>query len=386
MRTVAAEGTGLPRARVSVASALIAALLLAGSLGALREAQAASPAAPAASTRPAAAPQVRYIREWWLDEARQRHVQVRIALPPKAAGATAQAPMPVLLFSTPQGWRWGGYAEHYRELSAEMLRRGVVTVTVSHPDLDEPMGANERWADVYPGVLTGKRNDAPVDRFEDWGFVLRRLQAMAAQKAGDWPALDFERLAVGGHSSGTWTALHLVGMPVRDREGRVFATQRDARIKAFLLFSAPLEHQGPSREDLSRIGPVPGLHVAGHQDFPEYRQAAYRYAHRAPQVWLVAEGGHNVGAGGSDTLVLEVAGAFVDLYLNGRTEARERLSYESLESFKPALRQFSSKPALAVKPPDQRDFVAWARDHLPGARWLHERAMAQARSREAAAR
>lgn len=331
-------------------------------------------------------PVPRYIREIWLDPVRQRHVNVRIALPTPDMVRQRQDAMPLLLFSAPQGFRWGGYADNYEDLSQEMLQRGVVTVTVSHYDADEPMNANERFADVYPGVKTGTRNDAAVDRYEDWLFVLERLKALNQRRPADWPALDLERLAVGGHSSGTLTALHLAGLPVRDRAGQVFATHHDPRVKAFVVYSYPLEYRGPSRDDLKHVGAVAGLHVAGSTDHPEYRNTAYRYIHRAPQHWLVAEGDHNVGATGSIPLILEVTGSFIDVYLNGKAAQRGRLSRDALESFGPALKQLTSKPATTFKAPDQRDFVAWVRDVLPGGRWLHERAMSHARSRGAEAR
>ena len=340
--------------------------------------------------RPVREPEVRYVREVWLDAARQRHVNVRIALPTREATREAarqrREPMPVMLFSAPQGFRWGGYSDHYEDLSQEMLRRGVVTVTLSHYDIDEPMNAHERFADVYPGIQTGTRHDAAVDRFEDALFVLQQLETLGKARAGDWPILNLDKLAVAGHSSGTLTALHLAGMPVRDKAGQVFATHRDPRIKAFVLYSFPLEYRGPSREDLKQVGAVAGLHVAGSNDHPQYRNTSYRYVHRAPQHWLVAEGGHNIGSTGSEALVLEVSGSFIDVYLNGQAAQRSRLSSEALASFGPALVQLSSKPATRFKPLDRRDFVAWAREALPGGRWLHDQAMLQSRSREGAAR
>lgn len=322
--------------------------------------------------------EVRYLRERWLDTTRQRHVNVRIALP----ATPAEAPMPVLLFSSPQGFRWGGHQEQYVPLTREMVRRGVVMVTVSHVDADEPLNAAERFADVYPGVLTGSRNDPSVDRYEDMRFVLAELERRQAQGAAAQPRLDLDRIAVAGHSSGTLTALHVAGMPVRDRQGQVQARPRDPRIRAIVLYSLPLEYRGPSREDLREVGAVAGLHVAGSQDHPQYRNTAYRYLNRAPQHWMVAEGGHNIGASGSEPLVLEVTGAFIDVYLNGRQAQRSRLDAEALGRFGSALQQLRSKPAQRFKALDQRDFVAWARDTLPGGRWLHELGIRQGLQRE----
>lgn len=340
---------------------------------------------PAAGIRAAdAAPALRWQRERWLDTERQRHVLVRMALPAlPAPGPASAAPLPVLLFSSPQGYRWSGHTDQYVDLSRELLRRGIVMVTVSHVDADEPMAAHERFADVYPGVLTGARNDPSVDRYEDLRFVIRQLEALNAGAASGWPRLDLDRIAVAGHSSGTLSALQLVGMPVRDRSGQLYARQHDPRIKAFVIYSYPLEYRGPSREDLQQVGAAAGLHVAGSQDLPQYRQTAYRYLNRAPQYWLVAEGGHNIGARGSDALVLHTTGSFLEVYLKGQHSQRGRLEVDALEGFGSALKQYRNKPGQRFKSWDQRDFAAWARDTLPGGRWLHDRAMAHALQQEA---
>lgn len=332
--------------------------------------------------RPTGGPEVRYVREIWLDPVRQRHVNVRIALPPKLAVQGNEPALPVLLFSAPQGFRWGGYADNYEDLSQALLQRGVVTVTLSHYDLEEPMSAGQRFSDVYPGIQTGKRNDPAVDRYEDGLFVLGQLAQLNERLAGGGPRLDLERLAVGGHSSGTLTALHLAGMPVRDRSGQIFARHQDPRIKALVLFSYPLEYRGPERDDLTQVGNVAGLHVAGSKDHPQFRNTSYRYLNGAPQHWLVAEGDHNVGATGSEALILELTGRFMDVYLKGEAQHRPSLNLDALHSFGPALQQYTSKAATRFKAPDQRDFVAWARDRLPGGRWLHDRAIAHYRNQD----
>jgi hypothetical protein len=325
-------------------------------------------------------PEARYLREVWLDTDRLRHVNVRIALPLKSALPPADRAMPVLLFSAPQGYRWGGYADNYEDLSQEMLKRGVVTVTVAHYDIDEPMGPNERFSDVYPGILTGKRHDPAVDRYEDWLFVLRELQTRNQRRLDAWPTLNLDRLAVAGHSSGTLTALHLAGLPVRDRQGTAVAKHDDPRIKAFVVYSYPLEYRGPSRADLQQVNAVAGLHVAGVDDHPQFRQTAFRHLRKAPQHWLVADGGHNIGATGSVDLVLEVTGTFIDAYVNEQPQQARRLTASSFQNFKPDFKLFASKPAMSYVAPDHRDLAVWARDLLPWGRWLHDRAISHARS------
>jgi len=345
-----------------------------------------------AAPPPADPGSVRYIHEIWLDPARQRHVNVRIALPPLGSprlGSPQRSggAMPVLLFTAPQGFRWDGHADQYEPLAEELMRRGVVMVTVTHYDLAEPMGPGERFQDIYPGILTGSRNDPAVDRFEDCLFVLATLARINSERRDAWPRLDMDRLAVAGHSSGTLTALHLSGLPVRDRDGGVFAVHRDARIKAFVIYSYSLDYSGPSRADLMQVGAVPGLQVAGSDDHPEYRNTPYRFIHAAPQYWLVAKGNHNVGAGGSDELILQATGDFVDAYLsnnvNNKNAALARLDTKTLEAFGSDFREFASKPASRWPQPDRRDVAAWAVDFLPWGEWLHARTIARYRALQA---
>lgn len=326
--------------------------------------------------------EARYIREIWLDESRQRHVNVRIALPHPAAPHADSAALPVLLFSTPQGFRWGGHTDHYTELAEELLQRGVVMVTVNHYDLDEPMEGGERFSDIYPGIRTGKREDAAVDRFEDCLFVLDELARIDAEGRDGWPGLDLERIAVAGHSAGTLTALHLSGMPVRDANGQVFAARRDPRVQALILYSYPLEYSGPSRADLKQVGAIPGLHVAGSRDDPEYRNTSYRYLGAAPQYWLVVEGDHNVGAFGSEELVLQVTGDFVDAHLRQDAAAKERLRRSALVAHGGALVEFGTQFPSVWPKLDHRDFVAWVREFLPWGEWLHARAIEHTRAGE----
>jgi hypothetical protein len=327
-------------------------------------------------------PALRLAREIWLDTARQRHVNVRIALPPRGAAQAQGAAMPVVLFSAPQGFRYGGHVDAYEPLAEMLLKRGVVMVMVFHYDLLEQMGRNERFADIYPGIRTGARNDAPVDRFEDCLFVLDQLSRINAERRDGWPTLDLSKLAVIGHSSGTLTAMHLSGLPVRDRDGKVFAVHRDPRVKAFVVYSYPFEYSAPGRADVKQVGAVAGLHVAGTEDHPDYRNSAYRYIDGAPQYWLVAKGDHSVGEFGSEALILQVTGDFIDAYLNGNAGARGRLSLDTLKSHRPALKQFLEKPPSYWPRLDQRDFAAWARESLPWGKPLHVRAIAYQRTRD----
>lgn len=308
-----------------------------------------------------------FLREIWFDETRQRHVNVKLAFPK----SPSEQAMPVLLFSAPQGWRWGGQRDSYEYLADEMVNNGVAMVIMSHYDITETQGTPEKFADIYPGILTGSVNDPAVDRYEDGQFVLRELARGNGQALPRWPKLDLQTIAVGGHSAGVLTALHLCGLPVRDQQDQIYIAKPDPRIKAFMIFGYPMEYRGPRREDLKQVRGVAGLHVVGSQDQPTYHNTSYRYIGGAPQYWLVAEGTHDVGDRGSRELVREVTSRFARAYLFDDATARNLLRLGKFEDTKGDLQQYRVKLVERRWHVDQRDFVAWARNVLPWGRWLH---------------
>jgi hypothetical protein len=323
-----------------------------------------------------------YIREDWLDKVRQRHVNVRISFPESIRTSNIPEALPVLLFSTPQGWRWGGHRDYYEYLAEEMANRGVSMVTISHYEASEKLSQNETFDEVYPGILTGTRHDAAVDRYEDSLFVLRELARINTEQRPGWPVLDVSTLAVGGHSSGVLTALHLSGLPVRDQHNQIYAQHQEPLVKAFVVFGYPLEYSGPSRRDLKQVGSIPGLHVAGSEDHPRYRHTSYRYISGAPQYWLVVPGNHNVGAEGSLSLLGEITGRFISAYLLGDQTARRNLVYTAFEDPKEEIQQFQHKFTRPRWLWDHRDFVAWARESMPWGKWLHDWSVAYHRTQE----
>lgn len=324
-----------------------------------------------------------HLREVWLDAARQRHVNVRISFAAPRHQDPAQRPQAVFLFSSPDGYRWGGYHDHYEYLAEELARRGIVMVTLSHFDVHEPLEPHETFAQVYPGILTGRRDDPPVDRYDDMRFVLRELARIDAERRGDWPVLDTSRVGVGGHSSGVLTALHLCGMPVRDRHGQVHADQRLPEVKAFVIMGYPLEYSGPERRDLKRVHGVPGLHLVGSDDAPAYRQTSYRYITGAPQFWMVVTGNHDVGALGPFPLLQEAIGGFLGSYLLDDGRTRTDFGQKPWQASTKDLHAFERQPEQWWRRVDRSDVVAWLRDTLPWGTWLHDWSLRYHRSRKA---
>ncbi len=317
----------------------------------------------------------RYLREIWFDEARQRHVNVKLAFPETTS---SEHVMPVLLFSTPQGWRWGGHRDSYEYLADEMIRHGIAMVIMSHYDITETEGTSEkeRFEDIYPGILTGSISDPAIDRYEDGQFVLRELERKNTLSLAGWPPLDMQTIAVGGHSAGVLTALHLCGLPIRNQRDEIYAAKLDPRVKAFVIFGYPMEYSSPRRRDLKQVRSVPGLHVVGSRDHPRYRNTSYRFIGGAAQYWLVAEGTHDVGDIGSRGLIRDVTSRFLRAYLFHDISARQSMRWDQFASQQGNMRQFRTKLVERWWHVDQRDFVAWVREVLPWGRWLHDASIA----------
>lgn len=344
------------------------------------------------TTTPLSADEPYYLRDIWLDPARQRHVNVRLSFTTSRRNAKDLTAQPLLLFSMPQGWRWGGYQDQYEYLAAELAQRGLVMVTIGHYHIDETTGKNETFSALYPGIQTGTRHDASVDRYEDMRFVLRELARINARQPADWPILDLDAIAVGGHSSGVLTALHLCGLPVRDKRGQIYTEQRAPQVKSFVIMGYPKAYSGPSRRDLQRVQGIAGLHIVGSQDAPAYRNTSYRYIGRAPQYWLVVTGGHGVGSIGPLNLLREIIGTFISGYMLSDYLARDTLHRANLnpttwKTSTDQLHVFEKKPAPSWRHWwDRRDLIARLRTTLPWGIWLHDRSIAYYRDMRALAK
>ncbi len=161
----------------------------------------------------------------WHDAKRDRTVPVRIYLDRKLA-----KPRPVVIFSH----GLGGSREDYEYLARHWSEAGWIAVMVEHKGSNRdvlrsatPMAAMKRAA-VDPDNL--------VNRPRDISFVIDILEKLN-QAEGDWRGwFQLDRIGVGGHSFGAYTAMAVAGMNfiLPDGNKMNFA---DKRIKAALVLS-----------------------------------------------------------------------------------------------------------------------------------------------------
>jgi len=182
---------------------------------------------------------------------------------PGAAPIRDRGPFPFLVFS--HGYGGGGIGSVF--FTEALASRGWIVAAPDHEDRDKAVrirtGAQriDGWAYLRRArelAATGRGFDrqAHAYRLDDLVRVLDRLQE--SEEFG--PLIDGNRIAVGGHSLGGFTALGIAGAI----EGR-----RDERVKAVLLFSPGIFMY--AREELAAVK-VPTMFFLGERERNERRQ------------------------------------------------------------------------------------------------------------------
>ena len=187
----------------------------------------------------------------WLDAARERRVPVRLYLPD---AASADAPVPLVVFSHGIGGSRGGYSY----LGRYWASQGYASLHLQHVGSDRNVWFGNPFELV--SRLQGAAQEAEaVARVRDLSFALDQL--LRSELA---PRLDAQRIVAAGHSYGANTTLLAAGAIVQRNGERL--ELRDARIKAAIVLSAPPFYGEASPQQI--LGPihVPSLHVTATED------------------------------------------------------------------------------------------------------------------------
>ncbi len=228
--------------------------------------------------------------EIWRDEARGRDVPVKVYVP---GSATSEARAPVVVFSHGMG----GSREGYEYLSRHLASHGYLVIHPTHKgsDTEAIRGEFRRrirdrlalgdGAEMEPAVRPGAggagggviaRNTSDPENLRnrpgDVAFVLDHVAADPALCA----IADLERVAVAGHSFGSYTAMACAGMLV-DLPGAPDASFREERIKAAIAMSP--QGTGAMGVDAGAWAgiEIPVLYLTGTKDYGQgERPAAWR--------------------------------------------------------------------------------------------------------------
>ncbi|MEO6487680.1 MAG: alpha/beta fold hydrolase [Thermoanaerobaculia bacterium] len=183
------------------------------------------------------------------DAQRNKDIDVSIDYP------TRGGPHPVVIFSHAYGLSGRGYVF----LSSYWASNGYVVIRPTHADAT-PGGSrdiSEEWTNQGPAQWR--------DRVRDIKFVIDSLGALEQQYPELQGKMDHNRIGVGGHSYGAFTALLLAGM--RTFSGGVATSYVDPRVKAVIAMSpqGPGESRGLTRESYADIR-IPVLFLTGTSD------------------------------------------------------------------------------------------------------------------------
>lgn len=280
------------------------------------------------------------VSEWrgeWRDQARDRAIPARIYYPDDAG------PFPVIVFSH----GLGGSRDGYRYLGQRWASRGYVSVHVQHPGSDSAV--LHSWRPFHAMVQAARNPQNALDRPKDISFALDMLLRLNVRAGFPLKGkMDLERVGVGGHSFGAYTALAAAGRVFENtRVGTV--DLRDPRIKACVALSAPSKGEADCAS--YRIFKVPCLHMTGTEDSspigattPAQRRVPFDCIPGPDQYLVTFQGGdHMVFSGRSrqaprptdaafQALVCVATTAFWDAYLKGDTGAEAWLSRGGFKS------------------------------------------------------
>ena len=214
-----------------------------------------------------------------LDASRQRNLGLKIYLPTSAVGQ-----LPVVVFSHGLGGSQWGYAYLGQHLAAH----GYVCIHCTHPGSDWLL-----WEGKGPGAAMVNLRRSVEDpanwrnRPRDISFIIDHLSDLVGQVPALAGHLDTGRIAVAGHSFGSYTALALVGLRPSLPEGPVDLA--DPRVRAVVAMS-PQGSGGVQQPDCWSGITRPVLLITGSQDEQPFSGSNHCLAWRLESWMGIPEG------------------------------------------------------------------------------------------------
>jgi dienelactone hydrolase len=240
----------------------------------------------------------------WVDESRQRAVPARIFVPkgvtpglqPTATPASPDAratlgSTPLIVFSH----GLGGSRLSYAQLGRHWASQGFICIHLQHAGSDRAIWTTSGLA-VLGSLKTAASIDNAIARARDVSFAIDQVQ----KETNLSNTIDFDRIAVAGHSFGANTALLAAGAQFR-LDGKLMSFG-DPRIKAAIILSPPslpvdqdpiyvynpiripTFHLTGTRDDT----PIPGLSTMANE-----RSQAFDSMVATPRYLAVYEGGRH---------------------------------------------------------------------------------------------
>jgi predicted dienelactone hydrolase len=276
------------------------------------------------------------------DSKRNKDLHVRIFYP------NGSGKVPVIVFSHGAG----GSQSCCDELTRHWASYGYVTIQPTHDDSTvQRRNTGEENIQFPQAVREALKKPALWEsRPRDISFVLDALPALAGRVPGLAGKLDSERIGVGGHSMGSYTAEAIAGALI-DLPGHAGSNFADARVKAVLCLSP----QGPRQFGLSDhsfdpialpyIGVTGSLDSLGPVASPAWHKMPFERSQPGDKYHVLIEGANHMSFITARTLAPNRAAqgeailgytnsvslAFWDAYLKGDAKAKAYLQSDALE-------------------------------------------------------
>lgn len=272
------------------------------------------------------------------DAARKKEVPYKIYFP------DGDGPHPLIVFSH----GFGGDKDAFATVGRHWASHGYVVIHPSHADglerRDRDGDAPARGRLREGGLLAGLNDPGRIaDRVADIVLVLDSLADVANVTPALAGRIDAERIGVGGHSFGAYTAMLIGGVTV-DLDGKRERSFRDRRVKCIL----PISAQGTGQQGLTAGSwaglTIPMMTITGTRDRGvggqgvEWKKEPFSFSPAGDKYLVVIDGanhlsfGGGLGPRGSDiTDVVKLASTqFWDAYLEDSAPARKYLQSDAL--------------------------------------------------------
>lgn len=274
------------------------------------------------------------------DDARRKDLPYKVSFP------DTNGPYPVIVFSH----GFGGSKDAFSSVSRHWASHGYVVIQPTHADglehreVDRAAGGGPAVRPGMGGLLRGLNDPARIaDRVADIVLVLDSLAEIAQATPALAGGIDAERIGVGGHSFGAYTAMLIGGVTV-DLGGAQGRSFRDERVRCIL----PISAQGTGQQGLTERSwaglALPMMTITGTRDRGvggqgvDWKKEPYAFSPPGDKYLVVIDGAHHLsfggglGARGSDiTDVVKLSSThFWDAYLKDSGPARKYLQSNRL--------------------------------------------------------
>ncbi|MDX2104955.1 MAG: alpha/beta fold hydrolase [Candidatus Melainabacteria bacterium] len=308
----------------------------------------------------------------WLDKKRNRQIPVKYYVPVQSD--KFKAPFPVVIFSH----GLGGSREAAVYLGEYLSKNGYVGIFIQHPGSDEsfwrPESKNEITTFDRNKILDKfkKQLANPVhalNRANDVHFAVDMLELLNKTDNVLKGKLDLDKIAIAGHSYGSWTALTASGQRMVTPFGKEVSSI-EPRIKAAVYLSPTYPRKKVDPKIVYGKIQIPGLHFTGTKDKSpldtgeaEDRRTAFDNISKSDQYLVILDNADHMVFGGrarnrqepSDKkyqeIVEETTLNFLDAYLKKKNDAKIWLDKKAFAYIKPyGLYQAKHQGSLQVLP------------------------------------